>query len=927
MTKKCFGPLIAGMTALFTVALGPVALADDVANDVDGSVDAAYEIVPLVVPGPSRAVDLYTVNRNGDGKNGCNLTGATTLTLGVSSSNTSVATVSPSQVTFTGCEGAGANLATGVTVSPVATGSASIEFSLVSNNSGGSFTLDTARFTVTVTPPPNSPPGLSVTGVTGGSSYEFGSVPVATCLVTDAEDGASSFLSTLSAVSGPLSAYGLGQQTANCSYTDAGGLMASASSTYTIVDTTGPTLTVPADVVAEATGSDGAIINFSASATDAAFGSLPTTCSPSSGSVFPIGDTTVVCSSTDGAGNIGNGSFMATVEDTTEPSVVVSTTAVAAVTGWYSLTSSGNAGIEVVVTASDLVGVENLTCDDGGVPIAGVSTSGDTFNLGDGHHDVICTAVDGAGNLGSDSQEFKVDQTAPTITPSYTAPNLDGWNNTEVTVSYGCTDATSGIDPAHGCPIDDVLSANGLYVLHRATADRAGNVTTPSFTIKIDKDAPMITGTASPAANGAGWNNTDVLVHFTCLDNGPSGIKACPSDTTLTEGAVQSVVGTAVDNADNSSTTTVGPINIDETAPVISVASRTPANVDGWNNGPVTVSFTCDDGTEPDDSGVASLTDPVTVSVDGISSVTGTCTDHAGNTSTITVDEIKIDTVQPTISGARTPDANGNGWNNDDVTVTFTCSDVAGGSGIKTDTVAGGILGTEGADQSVTNTGSCEDFAGNVADSAVVDHISIDRTAPTAIVFVGGGLTNGGTYDFGFVPAGPSSCSADGAISGLDSCTLDAGYSALVGTHTIAGTALDRAGNQSMTTLSYTVRAWTLRGFFQPVDMPTLTTPLVYNTVKNGSTVPLKFEIIAGTRELTSTGYVESLTYVQTNCGADALADEIETTATGGTSLRYDSGAGQFVYNWQSPKKAGFCYRLTMTTLDGSALVAYFKLK
>ncbi|HSL28108.1 MAG TPA: MBG domain-containing protein [Anaerolineales bacterium] len=122
-----------------------------------------------------------------------------------------------------------------------------------------------------------------------------------------------------------------------------------------------------------------------------------------------------------------------------------------------------------------------------------------------------------------------------------------------------------------------------------------------------------------------------------------------------------------------------------------------------------------------------------------------------------------------------------------------------------------------------------------------------------------------------------------------------------------------------------TVGTWTLKGFYQPVDMPGAS--IVYNTVKGGATVPLKFEIISGSTELTALSNVKSLTYAQTSCTATATSDDIETTATGGTVLRYDSTSGQFVYNWQTPKTPGKCYRVTMTTLDGSTLVAYFKLK
>ena len=55
--------------------------------------------------------------------------------------------------------------------------------------------------------------------------------------------------------------------------------------------------------------------------------------------------------------------------------------------------------------------------------------------------------------------------------------------------------------------------------------------------------------------------------------------------------------------------------------------------------------------------------------------------------------------------------------------------------------------------------------------------------------------------------------------------------------------------------------------------------------------------------------------------------DTIELVTTGGTTLRYDSTAGQFIQNWQTPKAAGTCYLVAMWTDDGSSLLANFKLK
>jgi hypothetical protein len=143
-----------------------------------------------------------------------------------------------------------------------------------------------------------------------------------------------------------------------------------------------------------------------------------------------------------------------------------------------------------------------------------------------------------------------------------------------------------------------------------------------------------------------------------------------------------------------------------------------------------------------------------------------------------------------------------------------------------------------------------------------------------------------------------------------------------VGNHIVGLRVTDVDGLSDTDTVTLTVLPWTLKGFYQPVDMNG-----VYNLVKGGSTVPLKFEILTGSTELTGTASVKSLTYAQTSCNASAITDEIETTATGDTGLRYDVTIGQFVYNWKTPQNTGLCYRVTMTTMDGSSLAAYFKLK
>lgn len=349
----------------------------------------------------------------------------------------------------------------------------------------------------------------------------------------------------------------------------------------------------------------------------------------------------------------------------------------------------------------------------------------------------------------------------------------------------------------------------------------------------------------------------------------------------------------------------------DAVAPTAS-PMQSPTATAGWNNTNVTVTWSW---TDTGGSGI----DPTNCTTSSTSSGEGhaialgaTCKDLAGNTGTATY-TVMVDKTAPTVSAAATSAPNANGWYNGNVAVAFTCADSLSGL------VACPSAQTLSADGSaVTSTAqTAYDVAGNSATSNVVT-VKIDKTLP--IVALTGGPTDGGSYYFGAVPAAPT-CSASDALSGLAGCTV-AGYSTVVGPHTVSATATDLAGNLKTASATYTVLPWTFSGFYQPVDMGG-----VWNTVKNGATVPLKFEVFAGSTELTSTSViVQPLTATQSLCSGGP-ADDIEILATGGTTLRYDTTAGQFLYNWRTPKNAGFCYVVTITLIDGSSLSGKIRLR
>jgi hypothetical protein len=74
---------------------------------------------------------------------------------------------------------------------------------------------------------------------------------------------------------------------------------------------TPPTLQVPATITVNAASPQGAVVTYTVTATNPTFSSdqLTITCSPPSGSIFPIGTTTVQCSTKDPAGKSSTASF------------------------------------------------------------------------------------------------------------------------------------------------------------------------------------------------------------------------------------------------------------------------------------------------------------------------------------------------------------------------------------------------------------------------------------------------------------------------------------------------------------------------------------------------------------------------------------------------------------------------------------------
>ena len=153
-------------------------------------------------------------------------------------------------------------------------------------------------------------------------------------------------------------------------------------------------------------------------------------------------------------------------------------------------------------------------------------------------------------------------------------------------------------------------------------------------------------------------------------------------------------------------------------------------------------------------------------------------------------------------------------------------------------------------------------------------------------------------------------------------CSPDSGSTFAPGTTTVNCSATDDAGNETTGSFTVTVNFdWT--GFFAPVDNGG-----VLNAIKGGQSVPMKWRISNGSGGwVSSLAVVQNVTQTKVTCATNAVVDEIEAPTSGATSLRYDTTANQYIYNWQSPKGVGVCYKVSVHLTDGTSHWALFKTK
>jgi hypothetical protein len=410
-----------------------------------------------------------------------------------------------------------------------------------------------------------------------------------------------------------------------------------------VQDTTAPAITVPADITAEATSPAGAVVTYTASATDAV-GTTSFGCVPASGSTFGLGTTTVDCNASDEAGNTSSKSFHVTVQDTTAPVIATQ----ADITAEATSASGASVGYSTPTATDAVDGTDTVNC---------LPTSGSTFALGS--TTVNCSSTDAAGNTGHSSFHVVVQDTTPPAIAAHGDVGPVEATGPLTTVAYTvptATDAVDGTDSVSCSPAPGTGFPVGSTTINCMSTDTHGNTSHSSFHVIVqDTTAPSITvpsditkeatGPMTPVTYTATATDAVGTTSFSCVP--PSG-SSFPLGTTM-------VTCNASDAAGNSSSKSFHVTIQDTTGPAM---TGVPSNmtVTTGNASGTTVTFTTPtandlvDGPEP-----VTCTPPSGSNFPpGTTTVHCDASDSSGNTTdttfTVTVN-VSTESTPPVISG------------------------------------------------------------------------------------------------------------------------------------------------------------------------------------------------------------------------------------------------------------------------------------
>jgi large repetitive protein len=410
----------------------------------------------------------------------------------------------------------------------------------------------------------------------------------------------------------------LGVTKVTCSATDANGNVSAGMVTITILDTTKPVLTLPADKTVEATALLTPVDPGTARATDI----FPVTITKDAPEVYPLGETKVTWKAVDANGNESTGVQTVTVVDTTAPVLTVPENVTAEASALDTPVELG------LATATDIYEVK-VTND---APAA--------YKLGETK--VTWKAVDVNGNVSTSVQTVTVvDTTAPVLAvPENVTAEASAL---DTPVELGLATATDIYEVKVTSDAPTAYKLGETKVIWKAV-DANGNVSTGVQTVTVvDTTKPVLTLPANKMVEATALDTPVEIGLATATDiyevkvtsDAPAAYKL--GDTKVT--------WKAVDANGNESTGVQTVTVVDTTAPVLAVPENVMAEATALDT--------------PVEIGLATATDiyEVTVTSDaptayklGETKVTWKAVDANGNVSTGVQTVTVVDTTKPVLT-------------------------------------------------------------------------------------------------------------------------------------------------------------------------------------------------------------------------------------------------------------------------------------
>ena len=351
-----------------------------------------------------------------------------------------------------------------------------------------------------------------------------------------------------------------------------------------------------------------------------------------------------------------------------------------------------------------------------------------------------------SGETESICEKYKLDKTKPVIGSIVFSgkQGLNNWFVSDVTVNVTeSTDALSGIDNNILSPSETSITKDTKGTTYTLTAkDKAGNISSVSYAVKIDKTKPILgTLTISGTKGNNDWYKSDVVFSVKDGSDSMSGHASTTSSiTSITKDTKGTkVILTTKDNAGNT-TTKEYIIKMDKTAPTIEMVNPTNGN---WTNKNIEITSNFSDnisGIVPsslawsDDntnwhnySNTSTTTFKDTWSGEGNRTGYNRVCDYAGNCST-TSTPIRIDKTNPIVGElvVASGTLGTNGWYTSNVVFSVkNGSDALSGHGSTTSSISSITTNTKGTNVVVTT----KDKAGN--STAKTYTFKVDKNAPT----------------------------------------------------------------------------------------------------------------------------------------------------------------------------------------------------